>query len=292
MSGPEHPTRHALSPAPLRTLRCLSYNVQAGIATSRYRHYLTHSWRHFIPHPGRRENLDRIAAAGLHQFDVVGLQEIDAGSLRTSYINQARYLAERAEFPYWHFQTNRNMGQLARHSNGLLSRLRPCEITDYKLPGLPGRGALLTRFGPSAGGLLIVVAHLALSRRARHRQLAFLSELLDGQRRVVVMGDFNCAAEDPEMRFFTTRTGLNLPAGDLHTYPSWRPNRRLDHILVSVDLTVDAAYVPAWAISDHLPVAVDLRIPADAAPEVSPASFVPEGGLARIQPSPPLGRTR
>ncbi len=245
-------------------LRVLSYNVQAGIATSRYHHYLTHSWRHLVPHARRWVNMDRIAAAGLHHFDVVGLQEIDAGSLRTNYINQARYLAERAHFPYWHFQTNRAMGQLARHSNGLLSRIRPEHITDYKLPGLPGRGALLTRFGPAQGGLLVVVVHLALSRRARHRQLAFLGELLEGRDPVVVMGDFNCSAADPEMAFFTERTGLHLPAAELHTYPSWRPSRRLDHILVSARLAVDDAWVPAWAISDHLPVAVDLRLPAPA----------------------------
>ncbi|MGB5306989.1 MAG: hypothetical protein WBO57_12180, partial [Gammaproteobacteria bacterium] len=30
-------------------LRLLSYNVQAGISTARYRHYITQSWKHVLP---------------------------------------------------------------------------------------------------------------------------------------------------------------------------------------------------------------------------------------------------
>ena len=75
-----------------RRLRLLTYNIQTGIATSRYRHYLTHSWKHVLPCSGRRDNLDQIANLVRH-YDIVGLQEADAGSLRSGYVNLTEYLA-------------------------------------------------------------------------------------------------------------------------------------------------------------------------------------------------------
>jgi len=48
----------------------------------------------------------------------------------------------------------------------------------------------------------------------------------------------------------------------VHTFPSWRPQRHIDHILVSSGLTVDELGVPALpAYSDHLPIAMDIRLP-------------------------------
>lgn len=249
-----------------RRLRVLSYNIQTGIATTRYRDYLTYGWRHLVPHNRRWQNLDQIVESGLRSFDVVGLQEIDAGSLRTGYINQARYLAERADFPFWYNQVNRRVGNLTRHSNGLLSRIEPTEIVDYKLPGLPGRGALLCRFGRHPSWLALVVVHLALSRRARIRQMLFLASLINDHPHAVVMGDFNCDASAAEVQLLVDSTDLVVPEAEEHTFPSWRPRRRIDHILVTRDIVVENAFVPQWAHSDHLPVALELRVPREVLP--------------------------
>jgi len=80
-------------------LSLLSYNVQVGIASRQYSDYLFQSWKHLLPHPERVVNLGRIAQL-LRQFDVVGLQEVDAGSLRSSNIDQTRYLAVQGDFPH------------------------------------------------------------------------------------------------------------------------------------------------------------------------------------------------
>ena len=67
-------------------IKLLSYNIQAGISTARYRHYLTHSWKHVLPHAQRFSNLDRIARL-VKDYDIIGLQELDAGSLRSNNVN-------------------------------------------------------------------------------------------------------------------------------------------------------------------------------------------------------------
>ncbi len=244
-----------------RHLRLLSYNIQAGIATSKYRHYVTRSWKHLLPHPQRLDNLDRMAHI-LGDFDIVGLQEADGGSLRSSFINLTEYMALQARFPYWYDQTNRNLGNIARHSLGLLSRYHPTEVTEVRLPGMiPGRGTLMVRFGWREDALVMLILHLALGRRARLRQLGLVAELVSTYRHIIVMGDFNCGADSLEMDWLLARTFLREPARGLHTFPSWRPQRSLDHILVSPSLGVERVEVVQHAISDHLPISMEVTLP-------------------------------
>ena len=244
-----------------RHIRLLSYNIQTGMASQRYRHYLTRGWRHVLPHSQLVHNLNRISGL-LGAYDIVALQEVDAGSLRTGYINQTEYLAQRAGFPYWYSQTNRRLGHLAQISIGLLSHARPSQITEHRLPGaIPGRGLMVVRLGSGNGVLHLVIVHLSLGRRARRRQLAYATELIGSFRHVVVMGDFNAAADSPEISERLASTQLSTPIERINTFPSWRPRRGLDHILVSSGLEVVNTRVMQLPFSDHLPIAVELRLP-------------------------------
>jgi endonuclease/exonuclease/phosphatase family metal-dependent hydrolase len=238
----------------------LSYNIQNGISYHHYGHFLTRSWRHLIPDGTRRANLDGIAEC-LNGYDLVALQECDAGSLRTGFTNQTEYLARRSRFPYWLDQTNRRLGHFARHSNGLLSRFQPQDVARHRLPGLPGRGALVAEFGESPGTFAVFVLHLALGRAARLRQIGFIAELVNGFDQVILMGDLNCDPYSPEMQLLVDETRLEAPTRDHGTYPSWRPRRRIDHILVTPEIRVQRSFVPPWRYSDHLPIAMDVRLP-------------------------------
>jgi len=242
-------------------MRLLSYNIQTGVATKRFRDYLTHSWRHVLPCPKRLDNLDRIATT-IQDFDIVGLQEADGGSIRSGFINLTEYLALQARFPWWYDQTNRDLGKFAQHSLGILSRFVPSDIDELRLPGMiPGRGALTVKFGDGDSGLLVVIAHLSLGRRARLRQLAFLAEIMEDARHVVFMGDFNCEADSLEMNWIRERTNLHEPMDCAGTFPSWRPQRHIDHILVSPALQVREMGLLNLPISDHLPVVMEVELP-------------------------------
>ena len=244
-----------------KSLRLLTYNMQVGISSRSFRHYLTRSWQHFLPHRGRMGNLDSIANM-LEGFDIVGLQEADGGSIRSGHLNQVQYLAEAAGFPYWYQQLNRNFGKLAQHSNGVLSRLQPSIIEDHKLPGLlPGRGAILLRYGNVAEPLILVVLHLSLGRRAQTDQLAYIKELTADYKHVVIMGDLNSCAEQILHLSPLREMELQCPKGTYNTYPSWCPVSNLDHILVSPSLHIKRAEVVSYALSDHLPVAVEIELP-------------------------------
>ncbi|MGA9033848.1 MAG: endonuclease/exonuclease/phosphatase family protein [Sulfuricaulis sp.] len=242
-------------------LRLLSYNIQTGIAANSYRHYLTHSWKHVLPCPKRLDNLSRIAAL-IGEFDIVGLQEVDGGSLRSGFINQTEFLAIEGRFPYWNDQTNRNLGKFAQHSTGVLSRLCPAEVIEVKLPGMiPGRGALTVRYGHGDDALILVIVHLALGKRARLRQVQCIAEIIRDYRHVIVMGDMNCSTDSHEIDWLVKRTSLREPPHNLHTFPSWRPSRNLDQILVSPSLVVERINALNCAYSDHLPIAMEVILP-------------------------------
>jgi endonuclease/exonuclease/phosphatase family metal-dependent hydrolase len=241
-------------------LRLLSFNIQTGVDTQVFHEYLTKSWKHLLPLRERISNLNRIADL-VQSYDLVGLQEVDSGSLRTGFIDQTEYLAHRAQFPYWYRQVNRSLGKMAQQSNGVLSRFRPRCVDEYKLPGLRGRGAMLVELPTNRESLLICIMHLALGKRARRLQLAYISELVKEYSQLVVMGDFNCGTHSRELQELVDNTHLQLPTDYLKTFPSWRPNRKYDHILISEALHLKNTQVLSHTHSDHLPICVEIDLP-------------------------------
>lgn len=245
---------------PGRSLTLASCNILAGGRMSGYRDYVTQGWRHVLPH-GKRENLQSLARL-LGEFDLVGLQEADAGSLRSGFLNQTQYLAQAAAFPFWSHQPNRRVSRLASSANGLLARQQPDEVVDYPLPGrIPGRGALFVRFGSGQDELVVVIAHLSLGQVARARQLAFIAELVGNHPRVVLMGDLNTSAQSAELDLLYARTRLAPPEDPPPSFPSWRPTRAIDHIITSSELEVVKRWALPHPVSDHLPVAARIRLP-------------------------------
>lgn len=247
-----------------RRLRLLSANIQAGSSTRGYHDYVARSWSHVLPAGNKRGALDAIAQlAGGH--DIVGLQEADPGSLRSGFTNQTHYLAERAGFPFWSHQPNRRVGGVASSANGLLSRLEPRQVEDHPLPGrVKGRGVLTARFGDGRDALTVAVAHLSLGSQSRRSQLDFIADLLADLPHAVLMGDFNCDPEQPEMQLLYRKTRLQPPERPIPTFPAWRPQRAIDHLLVTPALTVAEMQALPAAQSDHLALSATLDIPESA----------------------------
>lgn len=245
-----------------RRLRLLSCNILAGGRVQRYHEYLTQSVSALLPGRRKIDNLDQLAEV-LAQFDVIGLQEADAGSLRSGFLNQTRYLAETSGLPFWSHQPNRAMAKLAHSANGLISRLEPHSVKDYPLPSrIPGRGALLAQFGEGDSALAVMIAHLSLSAPARARQLGFIAELLQDFPHAVLMGDLNAEPHSAEMQQLFAKSTLQPPPQSALTFPSWKPRRALDHILTSPAIQLEKTWALPSVFSDHLPVAAEIRLPA------------------------------
>ena len=243
-------------------LRLLSYNIQVGIQTRHFRDYITSSWQHLLPNQKRLDNLHKISHL-LKPYDIVALQEVDGGSLRSSYINQVEFLAKYSAFPYWYHQCNRNLGKIAQHSNGLLAKFPVNQIINHKLPGLiPGRGAIEAILGDGVEQLRIIVAHLSLSRRARRQQVQYLADKIRDFPYVIIMGDLNCSGDELRKQF--AAQGVQLRSSNnivKATFPSWQPIHQYDHILVTPSIEIISETILPDPISDHLPIALEVSLP-------------------------------
>lgn len=249
------------APKAANSLRLLSFNMQVGIQTAGFHHYLLKSWQHLLPNKQRQQALSAIAKL-VQPFDVVALQEADGGSWRSQHQNQVEALAQQAQFPHWYQQVNRNLGKLAQHSNGVLSRYPAEKIERHALPGLlPGRGMMLLRYGKGPDSLVIAVTHLALGKNTQFSQLDYLVEAVADARHLVIMGDLNQEAEILLRQSPLKRLNLHPVDSELKTFPSWQPQRGLDHILVSDSIELSRIAVIDHPQSDHLPVAAEILLP-------------------------------
>ncbi len=255
-----HSVTQAEYPVQIQPLKLLTFNIQVGIKTSKFSHYFTKGWKHVLPHEARNVNLRRIAdlVAG---YDVVALQEIDSGSLRSGFINQVEYIADRAQFPYWYTQLNRDLGPFAQHGNGMLSRIAPVDLEDHKLPGaIPGRGAILLRVPYGDQTLSLVLLHLSLGERSRQLQLEYVRELISTEPHAIVMGDMNSHLAHLLGDSPLGETTLMPADRVLPTYPAWRPALALDHVLVTPGLRIQDYDVLDCRLSDHRPIAVTVTL--------------------------------
>lgn len=247
-------------------LRVMTFNIQVGLETRRRRHYLTRGVGHLLPTRRRSQQLARIAEL-MSGFDLVGLQEADAGSYRTGGIDLLAYLCERSGHRHHSFLLNRDYGRVAQHGIALAGHLRPTEVVRHALPGrLRGRGVIIAHYGLGVDALVVAVTHLALSRRTRYLQMAWLARRLESARHLIVLGDLNCSMEEildgplGSLGIGTMRKESNW-APPPPTFPSWSPRRDIDHIVASRDIGLHRLWIPEGSMSDHLPLAAEMVLP-------------------------------
>src|SRR5690625_2665557 len=142
----------------------------------------------------------------------------------------------------------------------LLSRIKPSDIEEHRLPGaIPGRGAMVVRYGEGRQAFYLVVLHLALGRRARAQQLEYVADLIKTRPNTVVMGDFNAGPAAHEVLRFCRQADLIQPGESALTFPSWQPQRAIDQILVSPGIRVREIRALPVTFSDHQPLAMTIE---------------------------------
>lgn len=250
------------TPVPMRLLRLLTFNIQAGAKTSELREYVTRGWQSVLPNREKQFNLGEVAKlAGA--YDIVALQEADSHSVRSGFRHQVEVLAETSGFPFWTHQRNRAL-TLAAPGNGVLSRIEPSAVLAHKLPSrIPGRGMLELRFGDHDDALRVFVAHFALTPNGRKRQADYLAGVIGDARHAVVMGDLNCEPDAAALRPLFEHTRLR-PAPHIPSFPAWDPVRSIDQILFTPALRVRRYEVLGLHVSDHLPVGAEIELPVSA----------------------------
>ena len=196
--------------------------------------------------------------------DLVGLVEVDHGSYRTGGKNQSTILAEALGHYHCHSVKYgedslwRRVPLLKAQGNAFLTRNRIRNETFHFF----NKGMKRLVIELELEHLVVFLVHLALGARARHQQLNDLYDLVRQTRRpCLVAGDFNMLWGEREIDLFLAASGLqNANIAGLPTFPSRNPQRHLDFVLHSKEITVRDFRVPQVPYSDHLPVVVDFDV--------------------------------
>jgi endonuclease/exonuclease/phosphatase family metal-dependent hydrolase len=226
------------------------------------------------------------------ECDVVALQEIDVGRLRTGAFHQAEEIARRLGFATA-FGAAWDRGASGSYGNAVISRFPIVESRARALPESKGlrcepRTVVEARVATPAGAVDVWCTHLGVRRHERELQGRALVETVAaraGDEPLVVLGDLNTGADGSLVR--ALRAHLADARRDLSrrtaTYPARWPILALDHIFVGAPLTVRESQTfrgsVAATASDHLPFMAVVEWPAPSAPSPTPSEGPPGGSL-------------
>lgn len=206
--------------------------------------------------------------AGLEP-DVLGLQEVDRGKIRSGGVDQLAVIAERTGLTPLFAETRRKYGM------GLLTRLRVTRARILELAGRTSpwirddksrlgwrfkwpdkRACLYALLETAEGPLAVGVTHLSTVRPVARRQFKIavrgFHDFAPGVP-AVLMGDFNLRINHVEEEI--AGTGFEILARG-NASPSWEPVIQIDHILGRGIAGRDDR-VLQMPVSDHAAVVVD-----------------------------------
>jgi endonuclease/exonuclease/phosphatase family metal-dependent hydrolase len=257
-------------------MRLIVYNIRYATGTGPAFH---------LPMPGAgylrssRRVLEQITAfIRAEDPDVIGLVEVDTGSVRTGMLNQATYIADAVghytahQCKYGTASINQLLPIVRKQANALLAAPRVTgERFHYFDTGIK---RLIIEL--ELDDICVFLVHLSLKYRHRQYQLRALHDLVvRAPKPVIVAGDFNTFWGTNEIFLFMRAAGLrSANTLGLPSFPSHHPRVELDFILVSEDIEVTDFRIPAVTFSDHRPLVCDFRVRvpgSTAAPTPTPA---------------------
>jgi len=196
--------------------------------------------------------------------DIVGLIEVDTGSIRSRKVNQAEKIASDLgmntsyETKYGTKSFNKMLPIVRKQGNAFMAAPRVHgEKFHYFDTGIK---RLIIELEMKEFAVFLV--HLSLKYRHRHLQLRRLYDLIqDTEKPVIVAGDFNTFWGENEIYLFKRAAGLTSANPDgIPTYPSRSPRKELDFILYQEGIEVTGFEVPQIRLSDHLPLVCEFNI--------------------------------
>ena len=243
-------------------MRLLVYNIRYATGTGPAFHF---------PVPGAgylrssRRVLERITELIRGEDpDLVGLIEVDTGSVRTGMVNQATHVADALghytahQCKYGTGSINQLVPIVRKQSNALLAAPRVTgERFHYFDTGIK---RLIIEL--ELDQLCVFLVHLSLKFRHRQYQLRTLHDLVvRSPKPVIVAGDFNTFWGTHEIYLFMRAAGLRSANSEgLASFPSRHPRVELDFILVSRGIDVTSFRIPAVTYSDHRPLVCDFEV--------------------------------
>jgi endonuclease/exonuclease/phosphatase family metal-dependent hydrolase len=208
--------------------------------------------------------------------DVVGLQELDLGRVRSAHTDQAALIAEQLGWKY-HFHPAMRTGD-EQYGNAIVSRFPIALKQAAELPGPPPwycreqRSAIWMQAETDLGPVHIINSHFGLGYSERRLQAklligpAWLGSVPPDEP-AILLGDFNSVRTSRAYRLIEAhlrdvRTFVR-PRRAFLTFPTRLPSLAVDHIFVNSALAPTHLEVHRTSLarlaSDHFPLICELR---------------------------------
>ncbi len=199
-----------------------------------------------------------------HSPDILALQEVDVGSKRNARFDQVNYISNNALLEDSLYAPEKRWGKFFNDGNAILSKYQFKNYGNITLPhNLEKRNYIFSEMEIEGKRFAIINTHLgahSFNAKERMKQVKSLAEKINSIHiPVILMGDFNCSPTGAEMSYLKKQTGLSSIIFE-NTYPSYKPAKSFDNILISKSIGVETAKVLDVKCSDHLPVYAKLII--------------------------------
>ena len=193
--------------------------------------------------------------------DVVGLNEIRSYcETDPDYADQPAILSELTGIENHYFAEAIKFQGVKPYGNAMLSKLPVISAETIIIPDPDERkydGYYETRCLLKAkleGGITLLVTHVGLNPDEAENAVNTIIEHIE-DKKCVLMGDFNMLPDDPMLAPIRERMvdTADFFAEPKLSFPSDKPDRKIDYIFVSRDAEVVAADIPAIVSADHRP---------------------------------------
>ncbi len=246
-------------------LTVMTYNIQHGVDHARR-----------LREPGASDvdliDLDRFALTIRdYQPDILSINEVRDVSFAPGFSAQARLLARALDMPYYFFAQTLEEGERGPYGNALLSRYPFASIEKVMIPDPPvkkpgghyERRCLIQadlRIGHKP--LRVISTHFGLEPEEAESAVRTVLSVTDPAIPTVLMGDFNLTPESPlldPLRRIYRDSAVLLPPGVM-TFPSDKPEMKIDYILSCGPAVFTHAQVPERVVSDHFPYVAKIEV--------------------------------
>ena len=197
--------------------------------------------------------------------DVIALQEVSRGWVLDGSVDMLVWLSQRLNLPYvWGPTADPIWG------NAILSRYPIDQVALYTMPNnaevLPMRGYLAATIDVDDRPLHVIATHLHHVGNDGALRVPQVKAILDTWAKrpaTVIVGDMNATPDSAEMKLLRD-AGLvdsfaSAGSGDGFTFVSYDPDRRIDYIYLTADLSPQDFHVNPSTASDHRAIAVTIK---------------------------------